>query len=398
MTSTVKADFLIVGGGLVGLALAHHLGRRFPGARAVVLEKEADLCTHQSGRNSGVIHSGIYYKPGSLKAVNCRKGKEALERFCRDNDIPFDRCGKIIVATGPAELPRLEALYERGKQNGVRCEVIGREKMHDREPHAAGIRAIHVPETGIVDYRRVCQRLGELIAAAGGTILTGQKVVRAGADGRESWAATADAEYRGRYLFNCAGLYSDRVARLCGVRPRAQIIPFRGEYYLLRPEARHLCRGLIYPVPDPQFPFLGVHFTKMIDGRVECGPNAVLALAREGYAKTQVVWRDLWEIARHPGMRRLARRYWKTGLAEVLRSLSKTWYVHSLQRLVPAVRKRDLLPRAAGIRAQAVLDDGSLVDDFVVERHQNTIHVINAPSPAATACLAIGEQVASLAA
>jgi (S)-2-hydroxyglutarate dehydrogenase len=392
----VKADFLVVGGGIVGLAVAHRLGEQYRGSKTIVLEKEPHIATHQSGRNSGVIHAGIYYKPGSLKAVNCRRGKLALEAFCTANGIPFERCGKVIVASSVAEVGRLDALYERGKQNGVDCTMIDRDALHRLEPYVKGRQAIHVPETGIVDYKQVCRRLAELIVAAGNEVRIAQPVRQVAAHANECSAQAGDSEYRCTYLLNCAGLYADRVARLCGVQPRAQIVPFRGEYYLLRPEARHLCRGLVYPVPDPQFPFLGVHFTRMIDGSVECGPNAVLALAREGYTKTRIDWHDLGEIVRHPGMRRLALRYWKTGIREMLQSLSKSIYTSALRRLIPAVQQRDLLPRVAGIRAQAILPDGSLVDDFLIEKQQNTIHVINAPSPAATACLTIAEQIVSM--
>jgi L-2-hydroxyglutarate oxidase len=394
--AAVKTDFLVVGGGIVGLALAYRLGRNYPGSKVIVLEKERRVATHQSGRNSGVIHSGIYYKPGSLKAVTCRQGKEALQAFCREHAIPFELCGKVIVATTPTEVQRLEALYERGRRNSITCRRIDLKTLQRLEPHVTGLEALHVPETGIVDFKLVCRRLAELIMAAGNEVRLAQPLVRVAAHAGECVAAAGDTDYRCTYLFNCAGLYSDRVARLCGVRPRAQIIPFRGEYYVLKPEARYLCRGLVYPVPDPQFPFLGVHFTRTIDGGVECGPNAVLALAREGYTKTMVNCRDLAEIIRFPGLRRLARRYWKTGLMELLQSFSKTYYARCLRRLIPAVRKEDLLPRAAGIRAQAITADGSLVDDFLIEKYQNTIHVINAPSPAATACLAIAEQVAAL--
>jgi L-2-hydroxyglutarate oxidase len=399
MSATVKSDFLIVGGGIVGLSLAYQLTLRHKGSKVIVLEKEPGVGTHQSGRNSGVIHSGIYYKPGSLKAVNCREGKAALEDFCRARGIPFETCGKVIVATSPAEVRRLEALLRRGRENGVNCAMITRRELRRLEPHAAGLQAIHVPETGIVDYKQVCRRLAELVLAGpDNEVRQGEKLVRVEAQGGECLAVTEGAEYRCTYLFNCAGLYSDRVARLCGVRPRAQIVPFRGEYYLLRPEARGYCRGLIYPVPDPRFPFLGVHFTRMIDGRVESGPNAVLAFGREGYGKTQVNWQDLRETLAHPGMRKLALKYWRTGVKELMQSLSKAYYTAGLQRLVPAIRRGDLLPRVPGIRAQAITEDGSLVDDFLIERHQNTIHVVNAPSPAATACLTIGAQVAALAA
>lgn len=383
------AEFVVIGGGIVGLATAYHLGLRF-GAPVTVLEKERRLAMHQSGRNSGVLHAGIYYKPGSLKARNCRTGKKAMQDFCTAHAIPFELCGKVVVATTPDEVGRLDALYDRAQANGVACRML--ERVSDVEPHAVGLRALHVPETGIVDYPLVCRRLAELIIARGGCICTGQEVKHA----RGGVLSTQDTEYRYRFLINCSGLYADRVARRCGVRPRVQVVPFRGEYYRLRDEAVYLCKGLIYPVADPRFPFLGVHFTKMVGGGVECGPNAVLAFAREGYAKTAVNWRDLGETLTYPGTLKVMACYWRTGLQEVIRSLSKRAYVRALQRLVPAITIQDLRPRAPGVRAQAVARDGSLVDDFLFERHGDAIHVLNAPSPAATAALIIGEQIAAM--
>jgi L-2-hydroxyglutarate oxidase len=382
-------DGLVIGGGIVGLATAYQLGLRRR-ARVTVLEKEPRLAAHQSGRNSGVIHSGIYYKPGSLKAVNCRAGKQALEEFCARYEVPFERCGKVIVATTKDELDRLDALYERGKANGVQCAMVG--QVTDLEPHAAGLRAIHVAETGIVDYRLVCRRLADLVVAQGGRILTNQEVRHCDGDR----VVTQDTDYRCSFLVNCAGLHSDTVARMYGLKPDVQIVPFRGEYYRLRDSAARLCRGLIYPVPDPRFPFLGVHFTRMIGGGVECGPNAVLALAREGYSWGKVRWRDLWSLLTNPGVWRIVGRYWRTGVQEMLRSLSRHYYTRSLQRLIPAVRITDLLPREPGVRAQAVSRSGALVDDFLFEKRGSSIHVLNAPSPAATAALNIGKEIAAL--
>jgi L-2-hydroxyglutarate oxidase len=388
-----RADVAIVGGGIVGLATAYQFTRRFPNRRAVVLEKEAGLAEHQTGHNSGVLHSGIYYKPGSLKAVNCREGKKALEAFCKDEGIDHDICGKVIVAVDEAELPALERIYERGRANGVACEIIDQARLRELEPHAAGVRALHVPETGIVNYRQVCQRLAERIRERGGEIVLRAKVtaVHSNGDGLAVTSTAGDVE--ARHFVNCAGLYCDRVTRLSGQRSEVKIVPFRGEYYALKPSAHHLCRNLIYPVPDPSFPFLGVHFTRMIDHGVECGPNAVLAFAREGYHKTDVNLADLMESLTYPGFLRLAARYWKTGLGEMWRSISKAAFVRALQRLLPAIRASDLEPAPAGVRAQAVAPDGSMVDDFLIQETERVINVGNAPSPAATASLNIGKLI-----
>lgn len=387
------SDVLIVGGGIVGLATAYQLTRNYPHLRVQVLEKEQQLAQHQSGRNSGVLHSGIYYKPGSLKALTCRRGKLLMQAFCEHEEIPFEICGKVIVATGQRELPTLQMLAERGQANGVQCEVIPVEQLREIEPHAAGLQAIYVPEAGIVDFRRVCERLAERVREAGGEVVTGAKVfaMREVSDGVE--VHTTQGDFAAHYFVNCAGLYSDEIARLSGLSTPARIVPFRGEYYLLSEEARGLCRNLIYPVPDPQFPFLGVHFTRTISGEVECGPNAVLAFAREGYRKTDIRWRELWTTLCYPGFLRLARRYWRTGLGEMWRSLSKRAFVRSLQRLVPEVKAEHLRPAPAGVRAQAVAPDGKMLDDFVWVDTPRAVHVLNAPSPAATASLAIGEQI-----
>ena len=387
------SDVLIVGGGIVGLATAYQLTRSYPHLRVQVVEKEQQLAQHQSGRNSGVLHSGIYYRPGSLKALTCRHGKSLMQAFCEREGVPFEICGKVIVATEQRELPTLQMLVERGQANGVQCEIIPGERLRELEPHVAGLRAIHVPEAGIVDFRRVCERLAERVREAGGEMVTGAKVfaVREGAEGVE--VHTTQGDFAAHYFVNCAGLYSDEVARLSGVRPPARIVPFRGEYYLLSEEARGLCRNLVYPVPDPQFPFLGVHFTRTVSGEVECGPNAVLAFAREGYRKSDIRWRELWATLCYPGFLRLARRYWRTGLGEMWRSLSKRAFAISLQRLVPEVKAEYLRPAPAGVRAQAVAPDGKMLDDFVWVDTPRAVHVLNAPSPAATASLAIGEQI-----
>lgn len=391
--SSLQADVAILGGGIIGLATAYRFSQRFPGQRIIVLEKENELCFHQTGHNSGVIHSGIYYKPGSLKAINCREGKKALEEFCEREGLPYEICGKVIVAVDETELPTLQRIYERGQANGVQCEVIDRDRLVELEPHTAGIKAIHVPESGIVDFKAVGQRLAEHIRRAEGTILTGARVT--GIQRRhdrvllESTAGTVEADY----AVNCTGLHSDRMTELSGGHVDAKIVPFRGEYYKLKPAAQHLCRNLIYPVPDPQFPFLGVHFTRMIQGGVECGPNAVLAFAREGYRKSDVNCRDLAESLSYPGFIRMATRYWKTGLGEMWRSLSKPAFVKALQRLVPEIQAEHLESIPAGVRAQAVTRDGKLVDDFLIQETDRVVNVCNAPSPAATASLNIGNLI-----
>jgi L-2-hydroxyglutarate oxidase len=388
-----QSDLVIIGGGIVGLATAYRFLERFPGKAVTLLEKEAALAQHQTGHNSGVLHSGIYYRPGSLKAENCRTGKQAMEDFCRREEIPFETCGKVIVAVDAAEVPGMERILERGQANGVRCERISVERLHELEPHAGGVAAIHVPETGIIDFRRVCERLAERVRTSGGVIITSARADAFPYDGSGVTVETTAGAFSARQVVNCAGLESDRVARLAGLRPSARIIPFRGEYYALRPEAHHLVRNLIYPVPDPNFPFLGVHFTRMIDGRVECGPNAVLAFAREGYRKTTIDLRDLVETLTYPGFLRLANRYWRMGVGEMWRSLSKRAFVAALKRLVPEIEADQLVPAPAGVRAQAVAPDGTTIDDFVIDQSDRVVSVLNAPSPAATASLNIGRLI-----
>jgi L-2-hydroxyglutarate oxidase len=388
-----QADVAIIGGGIIGLATGYQLVRQFPGRTVVLLEKESSLAEHQTGRNSGVLHSGIYYKPGSLKAVNCREGKKALEQFCAEEGVAYDICGKVIVAIDDSEIPRLDRIFERGQANGVRCEIIGRERLRELEPYAAGIRAIHVPETGIVDYKGVCARLAAHIERAGGTILTKARVTGLLPDGQSTRVVSEAGEITAKYVVNCAGLYCDRITALSGMKPAAKVVPFRGEYYELVPEAEHLCRNLIYPVPDPSYPFLGVHFTRMAVGGVECGPNAVLAFSREGYRLTDVNVRDLLESLTYPGFIRMAARNWKMGLGELWRSVSKAAFVKALQRLMPEIRSQDLHAAPSGVRAQALMRDGSLVDDFAIEENDRVINVLNAPSPAATASLNIGRLI-----
>ncbi len=388
-----QCEVAIIGGGIVGLATAFHLTRQFPALAVVILEKEAELAFHQTGRNSGVLHSGIYYKPGSLRALNCRSGKRAMEEFCAAESVAYEICGKVIVAVDESELPALEQIYERGQANGVKCELIDRGRLTELEPHAAGIRAIHVPETGIVNYKQVCRRLAGLIRERGGNIVTRARVLAMHSSSERIAIETTAGDFEARQVVNCAGLHSDRVTSLSGQQCDVKVVPFRGEYYALRPEAHHLVRNLIYPVPDPKFPFLGVHFTRLIGGGVECGPNAVLAFAREGYKKTDVNLADLFESLTYTGFLRLAAKYWRTGLGEMRRSFSKTAFVKALQRLLPAIRPEHLDPAPSGVRAQALARDGNLVDDFSILESDRVINVANAPSPAATAALNIGRMI-----
>lgn len=388
-------DFAVIGAGIVGLASARWLAN--DGHRVLVLEKESRVAAHQSSRNSGVLHTGVYYKPGSAKAVNCRAGYAMMVAFCQEEGLPHDLCGKVIVATDESELERLSGIEERGRANGVEVHRIDAKQLAEIEPHTAGIEALHVPEAGITAYGVVCERMAERLVEKGSEMRLGQRVVAAErADG--VWRLrTPNETHSARVVVNCAGLHCDRVARLFGVDPGLKIVPFRGEYYVVAPEVEHLCRGLIYPVPDPQFPFLGVHFTRMIEGGVECGPNAVLALAREGYTWKKLSPRDLAESLTNPGFIRLASKHLPTGLGEVHRSLSRRAFAKALQRLVPDIRAEHLKKAPAGNRAQALEADGSLVDDFRIVRAPGMVHVVNAPSPAATASLAIGQRVHELA-
>ena len=384
-------NIAIVGGGIVGLATAYNLNQRFPSLHATVLEKEPTVGAHQTGHNSGVLHSGIYYKPGSLRALNCRAGKLAMEAFCAEHGVPYDICGKVIVAVAESEVPALERIFERGQQNGVVCTMIGPERLRELEPHAPGVKAIHVPESGIVNYGQVCRKMADLVRQHGSEIKTGARVTGMQSRERQTIVTTTVGDFEADYVVNCTGLHSDRVARLTGQSPAAQIVPFRGEFYELKPEAQHLCRNLIYPVPDPSFPFLGVHFTRMIEGGVECGPNAVLAMAREGYRKFDVNLRDLAETMAFPGFRKLAWKHWRTGAGEIWRSLSKRAFVTALQRLIPEIRSEHLVPGRSGVRAQAITPDGAIVDDFVIQAEGRIVNVLNAPSPAATSSLNIGK-------
>ncbi len=387
-------DVAIIGGGIVGLATAYNLTQRRPGLKLCVLEKEPTLAHHQTGHNSGVLHSGIYYKPGSLKAVNCRAGKKAMEQFCAEHNIPFKLCGKVIVATAEKELPKMNDIFERGQANGVNCRKITGEECKEVEPHANAIAAIHVPEAGIVDYKQACEKMAELMSAHGHDIKTNAKVTDASRGSDGVWTLqTASGEVHTNLVVNCAGLQCDRVTKLTGMKPTAQIVPFRGEYFELKPEAHHLCKTLIYPVPDPAFPFLGVHFTSMIHGGVECGPNAVLALGRECYGKFQVNFPDLFESLTYSGFLKMAAKHWKMGLGEMWRSYNKSAFVKALQRLMPEIEAKHLEPCPSGIRAQALKPDGTLVDDFIVDEAEGVVNVNNAPSPAATASLNIGKLI-----
>ncbi len=392
-------DVIVIGGGILGLSAAMELTRRHPRRRVLVLEKEAEVGRHQSLHNSGVIHAGLYYRPGSLKAKTCVEGAAAMVRFARECGIDHEICGKVVVATEEAEIPRLEELHRRGVANGIEnIAVLGPEALREVEPHARGVRALRVPSTGIIDYNAVVRAYARLVTERGQRIRTSAEVTGiVDAGGGEKRVETTAGDFGGRLLINCAGLYADRVARLAGGTPPMQIVPFRGEYYELTPERRALVRGLIYPVPDPAFPFLGVHFTRRVSGAVEAGPNAVLAYMREGYVKTHADPRDLLETLTYAGFWKLARRYWRTGLGEMVRSLSKSAFTRALQKLLPEIRESDLAPAGAGVRAQAVDRDGGLLDDFAILRTEGAIHVCNAPSPGATASLMIGRTIADMA-
>lgn len=393
---TREFDIAVIGGGIVGAATAMALLREYqPGASLVVLEAEAEVARHQTGHNSGVVHSGLYYKPNSLKARLCVEGRRALYDFCQERKVPFECCGKIVVATRPNELLALDELERRGNANGLRAvRRLTPEELREREPHLTGIAGLLVPETGIVDFPAVNRAYTDVVREHGGEVWTSARVTAARRDDGRMVLDTTRGAVRCRRLVNCAGLQADRIARLCGAVPEVRIIPFRGEYYELSRDKRYLVRDLIYPVPDPRFPFLGVHFTRMIGGGVEAGPNAVLALARHGYKWTNVSFRDLCSTGSYIGFWRMARAHWKTGFGEVRRSLSKGAFLAALQRLVPELTLADLAPGGSGVRAQAVARNGLLVDDFHITAVDNMVHVLNAPSPAATASIAIGRYIA----
>lgn len=397
MPETKTLDVAVIGGGIVGCATAMALLKKHP-LSLVVLEAERSLAAHQTGHNSGVIHSGLYYKPGSLKAANCVQGRDALYRFCADHGIAHDRCGKVVVATAHHEVARLDELERRGRANGLdEIRRLSPEEIQEHEPHCAGIDGLWVPYTGIVDYADITEAFARIVQQSGGEVRTGARVRAFAREGSVFILETDAGTVRCRNLINCAGLQSDRVAKLCGVRPGLQIVPFRGEYYEIIPAKQYLVKNLIYPVPDPEFPFLGVHFTRMIKGGVEAGPNAVLSFKREGYTKTSFSLRDVAAFGTYGGFWRMASKYWRMSLGEMHRSFSKKAFVKALQRLLPELGMDDVHPAAAGVRAQALDPAGKLVDDFRIVEAERMVHVLNAPSPAATASMAIGESVAEMA-
>lgn len=388
-------DILIAGAGIVGLATALQIQGRNPRLRIAILEKETHVATHQSSRNSGVIHSGIYYKPGSLRATNCKRGYDLLLHFCRENGISFEICGKIIVAVEEGERGQLDKIFQRGIENGLTgIRKISPEEAREIEPHVCAVEAVCVPQAGIVDYGEVARKYAEIFQKNGGEIFTNQKVVAIREQSKKVIVQTENQEFVGKIFVNCAGLYSDKIAQLTGEKPDLQILPFRGEYYELKPEREHLVRNLIYPVPNPNFPFLGVHFTRMIQGGIEAGPNAVLAFRREGYSRWDLNVKELAETLTFPGFRKIARRYWRDGWAEMKRSYSKHHFVLALQRLVPEISAEDVVPGRSGVRAMACDRAGNLLDDFLILTRHRIVNVYNAPSPAATASLAVGETVA----
>jgi L-2-hydroxyglutarate oxidase LhgO len=393
----VSLHIAVAGGGIVGLATSYRLQQRIPGVRITILEKESAVAMHQSSHNSGVLHCGLYYKTGSKRARLAVRGVRQMVEFCRQHSIAHDVCGKVVVATNPEEAARLPGLVERGTQNGLeRLRLLSREDLHEIEPYAAGVGAIHVPQEGIADYPGVAHTLARLIQDGGGEILTGARVDSIRREGAGWRIEHTRGDTAADWIVTCAGLYSDRVAALTGGPRTARVVPFRGEYYLIKPERQFLVRNLIYPVPDPRFPFLGVHFTRRIQGGIEAGPNAVLAFAREGYTKTDVSFPDLFDSLTYPGFWRFLRRYPKVCWEELRRSFSKPLFCRTLQRLVPEIRESDLIPGGAGVRAQAMLPEGALLDDFHFIEGEREIHVVNAPSPAATSSLAIGEEIAEM--
>jgi (S)-2-hydroxyglutarate dehydrogenase len=389
---------IIIGGGVVGLAVALEITRRFPGQSLLLIEKEDRVARHQSGHNSGVIHSGVYYKPGSLKARLCVAGSAAMVEFCRRYDVPHEVCGKVIVATHPEEIPRLEQLRQRGIANGLKgLRLIGPEELREFEPYARGLQALVVPSTGVTDYALVCEKYSELIADNGGQVLTSARAFGIHRTANEIAVETSRGAFAATSLINCAGLFSDRISRMAGDEPGVMIVPFRGEYYDLVPDRASLVQALIYPVPDPQFPFLGVHFTRRITGKVDAGPNAVLAFAREGYRRRNLNIHDMADSFAFPGFWRMAGKHWRNGCSEWYRSLSKAAFVRALQSMVPEIREKDLVPGGSGVRAQALKPDGALVDDFQFVTSGKVLHVLNVPSPAATASLMIGREIVDLA-
>jgi len=390
----MKYDVAIVGGGIVGLSTAYQILKKKSGVKLILIEKEDEVSKHQTGNNSGVIHSGIYYKLGSEKAINCIKGYDMLLDFCKEKNVDFELCGKLIVATNENELAGLEKLYDRGIENGLRgLKYLNQEEIKEMEPYAAGIKAILVPQTGIVDYKAVSMALKADILSLGGELALGEQV-KSITKSESAVEITSDSRFvSAKIMINCAGLYCDKIAAMAGEKLEVRIIPFRGEYYYIKPEKSHLLNNLIYPVPDPAFPFLGVHFTRRITGEIEAGPNAVFAWKREGYKKTDFRLSDVWDSLSWAGFRKVALKYWKMGMGEYYRSYSKSAFVKALQKLMPSIVEDDLIPAGAGVRAQACHKDGSLIDDFFIQESEQCIHVLNAPSPAATSSLSIGNTI-----
>lgn len=387
-------DFTIIGAGIVGLSTAYKLSLEFPDANILVLEKEDHVAAHQTGNNSGVIHSGIYYKPNSYRAKNCIDGRHQLVDFCEEYKVDYEICGKVIVATEEKEISRLNQIFETGKVNGIEgIKKIDEHELREIEPYAHGKQAIHVPCSGIVDFIGMSKKLKTLIEGNENTVSCGQEVQQINVSSENLRVTTQNDSFQTRYLINCAGLYSDRVAEMSGIKTPVQIVPFRGEYYELRPEVRHFVNGLIYPMPNPEFPFLGVHFTKMVTGAIECGPNAVFAFKREGYKKLSFDFEETIETLRFPGFWNLAKEHWRMGLDEYYRSFSKKAFVKNLKKLIPSIRAEHLNPSPSGVRAMALQPNGEILNDFYFETTENEIHVLNAPSPAATAGLAIGDEI-----
>lgn len=391
-------DVTVVGGGIVGLATALRIKEQNPSLKLLIIEKEDVVAKHQTGHNSGVIHSGLYYKPGSLKATNCIRGYDMLLDFCQKEDIKYDLCGKIVVATRPEQISILDGLFERGKQNGLDgFKMLSAEQLKEYEPHVKGLKGFFVPQTGIIDYTDVCKKYLAKTQKLGGEIVFGEKVEGVSTKNNVSVVKTSKNTYETKLVVNCAGLYSDKVGQMTDERANnLRITPFRGEYFEIKPEKQYLVKNLIYPVPDPNFPFLGVHFTRMIHGGVEAGPNAVLAFRREGYKKLDINFKELFETLAWPGFQKVAAKYWQTGLGEMYRSFSKAAFTKALQELIPEIQSEDLIPGGAGVRAQACDREGGLVDDFAIFENQQAINVCNAPSPAATSSLSIGQTVSEL--
>jgi (S)-2-hydroxyglutarate dehydrogenase len=391
-------DIIIIGGGIVGLATALKIKNSKPDLKLLLLEKEDVLAKHQTGNNSGVIHSGLYYKPGSLKATNCINGYKQLVKFCTEEEVPFELCGKVVVATSESERPYLQTIFQRGAQNGLDgLKILNKEELKEYEPHVNGVEGIFVPQTGIVDYKVVANKYAQKVSEKGGMINLGEKVINIIYTKSNAIIETTKNTYESKLVINCAGLYSDKIARFAEEKLNLKIVPFRGEYYEIKKEKEYLVKNLIYPVPDPNFPFLGVHFTRMISGGVEAGPNAVLAFKREGYKKSDINLKELAESLAWPGFQKVAAKYWKTGIGEYYRSFSKPAFTKALQKLIPEIEENDLVPGGAGVRAQACDRDGGLLDDFLIIEKDQSINVCNAPSPAATSSLSIGETVANLA-